>query len=52
MDWIYLVQDGDKWRAVVKRVTKLCVRPNAEDALHGRGTVRFERRIISEQEIM
>jgi hypothetical protein len=25
MDWIYLVQDGNKWRAVVNTVIKLRV---------------------------
>ena len=41
MDWIYLTQDGDKWLPVVKRLTNIRVNSNAENALTGRGTVRF-----------
>ena len=52
MDWIYLTQDGDKWRLFVMRVTHIRVRSNAENVLSGRGTVQFQRRAISEQERM
>jgi len=52
VDWIYLTQDGDKWRLFVMRVTHIRVRSNAENVLSGRGTVQFQRRAISEQERM
>lgn len=41
MDWIYLTLDGDKWLPVVKTLTNIRISSNVENALTGRGTVRF-----------
>jgi hypothetical protein len=42
---IYLAQDGDNWRPVVKKVRNIHVGSNAENALIGRGTVGFKVRL-------
>ena len=43
MDWIDMVQDRDRWRAVVNSVMNLWVPENAGNFLSSSGTVSFSR---------
>jgi hypothetical protein len=46
MQWIDLAQDRDRWRAVVKAVTKLKVSSNAGNFLTSCKPVSFSRRTL------
>ena len=46
INWIDLVKDRDRWRAVVNAVMKLCVPINADNLLSSRGHVSFPGRTL------
>jgi len=46
VDWIYLAQERDHWRALVNTVMDLRVPQNVGNFLASRVTVTFSRRVL------